>query len=49
MRYLIAMFFALTCALPGVAQDMMSAKDFDNYTKGKTFYYGSLGEPYGAE
>ncbi|MCZ7675276.1 MAG: hypothetical protein M5U35_04530 [Roseovarius sp.] len=27
----------------------MSAGEFDDYTRGKTFYYGSLGEPYGAE
>ena len=28
---------------------MMSADEFDAYTRGKTFFYGSLGEPYGAE
>lgn len=27
----------------------MSAAEFDAYTRGKTFYYGSMGEPYGAE
>ena len=27
----------------------MTAAEFDAYTKGKTFYYGSEGAPYGAE
>jgi len=27
----------------------MSSDEFDSYTLGKTFYYGSVGEPYGAE
>jgi len=27
----------------------MSAAEFDAYTLGKTFYYGSGGQPYGAE
>lgn len=42
---------ALTClfALPVQAQTLMSAEAFDAYTKGKTFYYGSAGQPYGAE
>jgi hypothetical protein len=31
------------------AQPIMSAEEFDDYSRGKTFYYGSLGEPYGAE
>lgn len=27
----------------------MSAEEFDAYTRGKTFTYGSAGQPYGAE
>ncbi len=36
-------------AAPVWAQDQMSAQDFDAYSKGKTFYYGSQGKPYGVE
>lgn len=38
-------------ALPvqAMAQTAMSAQEFDSYTRGKTFYYGSMGEPYGGE
>ncbi len=36
-------------ALPATAQDLMTADEFDSYTNGKTFYYGSMGSPYGAE
>lgn len=39
----------LICAAPAQAQPLMSAEDFDSYTRGKTFFYGSLGAPYGAE
>lgn len=27
----------------------MTAKEFDTYTRGKTFFYGSMGSAYGAE
>lgn len=37
------------CAAPAQAQSLMSAEEFDSYTRGKTFFYGSLGAPYGAE
>ena len=37
----------LLAGLPAQAQ--MSAEEFDDYTRGKTFYYGSDGQPYGAE
>lgn len=46
MRALLSWFLI---ALPAVALAAMSAEEFDEYTLGKTFYYGSLGEPYGAE
>ena len=32
-----------------VAESLMDAAEFDSYTRGKTFYYGSQGSPYGAE
>lgn len=32
-----------------LAQSLMSAAEFDTYTRGKTFYYGAAGAPYGAE
>lgn len=32
-----------------LAQSAMNAEEFDAYSKGKTFYYGSQGEPYGVE
>jgi len=41
------LLFAVTAA--AAAQDRMSAEEFDSYTRGKTFYYGSDGQPYGAE
>lgn len=34
---------------PGQAQSTMSAEVFDNYTRGKTLYYGFDGEAYGVE
>jgi len=47
---ILSIFLVLICsALPAAAQDLMSAEEFDRYTIGKTFYYGSLGSPYGAE
>ena len=45
-RALISWFLI---ALPAAALAAMSAEEFDEYTFGKTFYYGSMGEPYGAE
>lgn len=39
----------MTVAPGAMAADMMTAAEFDSYTRGKTFYYGSRGEPYGAE
>ncbi|MEO1138807.1 MAG: hypothetical protein AAFW87_05050 [Pseudomonadota bacterium] len=41
------LFFLLPVA--ATAQPLMSASEFDAYTKGKTFYYGAAGAPYGAE
>lgn len=36
-------------ALPALAQQTMSAAEFDSYTRGKTLYYGSDGATYGVE
>jgi len=49
MRSVVLILFACL-AVPTVAQaENMSAEAFDAYTKGKTLFYGSGGEPYGAE
>lgn len=48
MRVLILILWAF-CALPAAAQSLMTAEEFDNYTRGKTLYYGSGETPYGAE
>lgn len=48
MRY-IAIAICALCALPAAAQDIMSAAEFDAYTRGKTLFYGRGGEAYGAE
>ena len=48
MKY-IALCLSALCALPASAQDMMSAAEFDAYTRGKTLFYGNGGAPYGAE
>lgn len=31
------------------AETRLNADEFDAYTRGKTFYYGSMGRPYGGE
>lgn len=49
MRKTLPILCLMSLALPAAAGDVMSAGEFDAYTIGKTFYYGSLGEPYGAE
>ncbi|WP_324752681.1 hypothetical protein [Roseovarius sp. Pro17] len=47
MRTLIVILTLL--ASPALAQGMMTADEFEAYTEGKTFTYGSLGAPYGTE
>lgn len=34
---------------PALAQGLMSAEEFDRFTRGKTFFYGVNGLSYGAE
>ncbi|MFT6674509.1 MAG: hypothetical protein ACJAVM_000692 [Sulfitobacter sp.] len=48
MRVFALILLALS-ALPATAQDLMSAAEFDSYTKGKTLFYGREGAAYGAE
>lgn len=43
------LIIALLMALPAMAQDSMSAAEFDAYTQGKTLFYGREGAAYGAE
>ncbi|MEB8389149.1 hypothetical protein OO012_18120 [Rhodobacteraceae bacterium KMM 6894] len=43
------MILACFVVLPVQAQTPMGAEEFDAYTQGKTFYYGSDGQAYGAE
>ncbi|KEJ90014.1 hypothetical protein [Sulfitobacter donghicola] len=48
MRYILLILLMFT-TLPAAAQSLMSAEEFDAYTKGKTLYYGNGTQPYGAE
>ncbi len=43
-----ALILLVLLAPPGLAQSM-SAEAFDNYTRGKTLYYGTGGDAYGVE
>ncbi len=47
MRYIAALLIFL--AAPTAAQDLLSAEEFDAYTRGKTLFYGQNGRAYGAE
>lgn len=40
---------ALLVALPAFAETPMTAEEFDRYSRGKTFFYGSMGQAYGVE
>lgn len=48
MKKALTYSLILGLAAPALAQTM-SAEEFDAYTQGKTFFYGSRGQPYGAE
>ena len=48
MRVLTLILWLLA-ALPAAAQSLMTAQEFDDYTRGKTLYYGNGATPYGAE
>lgn len=47
--FLLCGFLLSGLGTPALAQSYMTAEEFDAYTKGKTFYYGAQGAPYGAE
>ena len=46
---IITLILSLALALPAAAQDLMTAEEFDTYTRGKTLFYGREGRAYGAE
>lgn len=48
-RTLPALAVAALTALPALAETPMTAEEFDAYSRGKTFYYGSMGQAYGVE
>lgn len=48
MRVFACLIWAVT-ALPALSQSLMTAQEFDAYTRGKTLYYGDGATPYGAE
>jgi len=49
MKHIALALVFLLVPLPALAQDSLDAGEFDAYTRGKTFYYGTESEPYGAE
>lgn len=48
MKLIIALLAFMT-AMPALAQDLLTAEEFDSYTQGKTLFYGRSGTAYGAE
>lgn len=48
MKMLTILFLMLTSGA-AAAQPLMSAEEFDAYTRGKTLFYGNGAAPYGAE
>ncbi len=49
MRSFLALLLSLALIWAGPGRAAMSAAEFDAYTRGKTFTFGSAGQPYGAE
>ncbi|MCT4607918.1 MAG: hypothetical protein N4A70_01780 [Pelagimonas sp.] len=50
MKQIIALSSTLlTLALPAIADTPMTAEEFDAFVTGQTLYFGSSGQPYGAE
>jgi hypothetical protein len=47
-RFLPALAFVL-CAVPALADDRMSAEEFEAYTTGHTLTFSFMGVPYGVE
>jgi hypothetical protein len=48
MKNIIALLICIA-AVPALGQNLLSAEDFDFYTRGKTLFYGRDGTAYGAE
>ena len=46
---ILSLATAMMTALPAAAQSPMGAEAFDEYTRGKTLYYGADGAAYGVE
>ena len=46
---LMMLLAAVLVTVQAAAQTALTAEDFDNYTRGKTLYYGFEGAPYGVE
>ncbi len=49
MRILKLLPFLIFAATVSGAQSTMTAAEFDAYTRGHTFYYGRICQPYGGE
>jgi len=49
MKHLAVLSLTLLLAAPLAAQSVMTAEEFDNYTRGKTLFYAQSGQTYGAE
>ena len=49
MQKTILALCLILCGATATASDLMTAEEFDAYTRDKTFYYGNQGQPYGAE
>ena len=49
MRIHLLTLCLLTTGTMATADQLMSADEFDAYTRDKTFFYGSQGQAYGAE
>lgn len=45
----ILLLITMFCPFCAIAQERLSAAQFDRLTSGKTYYYSSGGRPYGAE
>lgn len=43
------LWYLLSLPALASAESFMTAQEFESYTTGKTFYFGSNGAPYGAE
>ena len=49
MKKIVTLMCLMAATPPATAQSPMGAEEFDQFTRGKTFYYGVNGQSYGAE